>query len=326
MAPLTATSGRLTISTVSSPLRAGIRGDGGSGGLSACQPSPSGAPILYAAAPRRKNPFYPWFKTVGGVPCRRDITSTRVGFLSIPEPGALHLRHDRAPREGFGGSHSSAAEMVTSWLKARLEQPFVLGHTYCGSGVNSPCWPSPASGTGFRGTRTGLCRSAARNYLAPGVILPYSAASGCYWNAAPSAPKSGREPLPAVPNGEVLDDLRSLTATTQPVLPPYPGQRRKTRRCSGHGGCPPQVPGKASRGARNWRTRNSAGRSRRSGCVMLKLGLESGDQEVLDRMGKGHPPPDRRNGAGEPAQAGIACTLPPLRHPAEGLKWRRAGP
>jgi radical SAM superfamily enzyme YgiQ (UPF0313 family) len=26
---------------------------------------------------------------------------------------------------------------------------------------------------------------------------------------------------------------------------------------------------------------------RRSGCVMLKLGLESGDQEVLDRMGKG---------------------------------------
>ena len=128
-----------------------------------------------------------------------------------------------------------------------------------------------------------------REYLSPGVILPYSASTGCYWNRCSFCPERAEEsPFIPVPSQRTAADLRSLVAIHRPALihlldnavnpalmktliknppgAPWYGFARITRRLADPDFCTALA---------------------RSGCVMLKLGLESGDQTVLDRLRKG---------------------------------------
>jgi radical SAM superfamily enzyme YgiQ (UPF0313 family) len=128
-----------------------------------------------------------------------------------------------------------------------------------------------------------------QDYLSPGFILPYSGSSGCYWNKCSFCP----EPAEANPYGplsadRVKADLGALIAGTRPALvhlldnavspallrilaeepigPPWYGFARFGGELENFDFCR---------------------ELHRSGCVMLKLGLESGDQAVLDGMQKG---------------------------------------
>ena len=127
------------------------------------------------------------------------------------------------------------------------------------------------------------------DYFSPGLILPYSAASGCYWNRCMFCPERAEgSPYHPVPVSRVLEELKLLAEQTSPVLihlldnaispallhalaenplgTPWYGFARIDEHLADPAFC------KALK---------------RSGCVMLKLGLESGDQGVLDRMCKG---------------------------------------
>ena len=126
-------------------------------------------------------------------------------------------------------------------------------------------------------------------YLSPGLILPYSAGSGCYWNSCSFCPEraEGNVYRP-VPTSVALSDLRHLTEQTRPVLIHLLDNAISPALLSALAENPPGTP---------WYgfARIDAGLAdpgfchalKRSGCVMLKLGLESGDQGVLDRMCKG---------------------------------------
>lgn len=127
------------------------------------------------------------------------------------------------------------------------------------------------------------------DYLAPGLILPYSAAGGCYWNRCSFCPEraEGNEYCP-IPVFQVLTDLRQLTLQYRPALIHLLDNAVSPTLLRGLAENPPGAPWYGfARVDEQLADADFCQALKRSGCVMLKLGLESGDQGVLDRMGKG---------------------------------------
>jgi hypothetical protein len=126
-------------------------------------------------------------------------------------------------------------------------------------------------------------------YLAPGFILPYSASSGCYWNRCAFCPeKSEENPYRPVSPEKALEDLDNLCVANRPVLVHLLDNALS----------PALLKGLAVQGLpRPWYgfarltppldDLDFCLALRRGGCIMLKLGLESGDQGVLDALDKG---------------------------------------
>lgn len=128
-----------------------------------------------------------------------------------------------------------------------------------------------------------------KNYLSPGLILPYSASSGCYWNRCSFCPeKAEQNPYAVTPPETVLEDIDLLVKQTNPVMLHFLdnaispallkalAQRELPVKWYGFARIQPAL-------ADPYFCR----KLRHSGCVMLKLGLESGSQDVLDTMNKG---------------------------------------
>jgi len=126
-------------------------------------------------------------------------------------------------------------------------------------------------------------------YLSPGLILPYSAGSGCYWNRCSFCPEraEGNAYRP-VPPAVVLSDLTLLTEQTGPVLIHLLDNAVSPALLRALVENPPGPPwygfARIDEGLADPEFCHAL---KRSGCAMLKLGLESGDQGVLDRMCKG---------------------------------------
>jgi len=126
-------------------------------------------------------------------------------------------------------------------------------------------------------------------YLSPGAIIPYSASTGCYWRRCRFCPETAEgSPYRPLPVKKVLADLARLKQETKPILvhfldnaispvllaalaeqrniAPWYGFVRVTEEMADPAFCR---------------------RLHDAGCVMLKLGLESGEQKVLDALEKG---------------------------------------
>jgi hypothetical protein len=126
-------------------------------------------------------------------------------------------------------------------------------------------------------------------YLSPGGVLPYSASSGCYWGRCLFCPEraEGNPYLPVAPR-RALREIKTLVAKYRPALvhlldnalspaflqtligeplpAPWYGFARVTDHLADEGFCM---------------------KLKRSGCVLLQIGLESGDQGVLNALQKG---------------------------------------
>jgi hypothetical protein len=126
-------------------------------------------------------------------------------------------------------------------------------------------------------------------YLSPGFILPYSASSGCYWNKCSFCPETAEgNPYVPLPVRLALSDLESLTQKTRPVLIHLLDNAVSPALMRGLAEKPPGVPWYGfARISKELTDLEFCRALKRSGCVMLKLGLESGDQAVLDRLQKG---------------------------------------
>jgi radical SAM superfamily enzyme YgiQ (UPF0313 family) len=128
-----------------------------------------------------------------------------------------------------------------------------------------------------------------REYLSPGLILPYSAAGGCWWNRCTFCPERAEgDHYRPIPSHQVLADLRLLTASTRPALIHLLDNAISPALLRALAENPPGVPWYGfARIDERLADPDFCSALKRSGCVLLKLGLESGDQGVLDRMGKG---------------------------------------
>jgi radical SAM superfamily enzyme YgiQ (UPF0313 family) len=126
-------------------------------------------------------------------------------------------------------------------------------------------------------------------YLSPGFILPYSASSGCYWSRCTFCPEraEGRHFQP-IPPGQVISDLESLISRTRPKLAHLVDNALSPSLLKHIAAHPLPVPWYGFvRISRELADPDFCRALKNSGCVMLKVGLESGDQTVLGSMGKG---------------------------------------
>lgn len=127
------------------------------------------------------------------------------------------------------------------------------------------------------------------DYLAPGPVIPYSTASGCWWNRCSFCPERAEgnrwQPLPHQIAVRQLHDLSAryrpaLLHITDNAISPALLQRLAEQ--------PLHTPWYGfARFDEQLADLQFCRELRRSGCVMLKLGLESGSQKVLDSLRKG---------------------------------------
>jgi hypothetical protein len=130
---------------------------------------------------------------------------------------------------------------------------------------------------------------AEKPYLSPGFILPFSAANGCWWRRCRFCPENAEktiyDPLPRTAAGE---QLKKLTRVTRPCLIHLLDNAVAPAFLKRLAENPPGAP---------WYGFVRIGpplddpiycrKLAQSGCVMLKIGLESGDPIVLEALNKG---------------------------------------
>ena len=145
-------------------------------------------------------------------------------------------------------------------------------------------------------------------YLAPGPIVPYATASGCYWGQCSFCPEraEGNQYCPIAPD-HAVEQLRNLTVEYKPALLHLVDNALSPVLMNSIATQPPGAPWYGfARITRGLTDPDYALALRRSGCVMLKLGLESADQHVLDSMRKGHDVETARSALRALKKAGIA--------------------
>jgi len=127
------------------------------------------------------------------------------------------------------------------------------------------------------------------DYLSPGAILPYSASSGCWWRRCSFCPERAEgNPYRPLPTAQVAADLRALVAETRPALIHILDNALSPALLEALAADPPGAPWYGF--ARITPRLTDPGfclKLKDSGCVMLKLGLESGDPAVLAALDKG---------------------------------------
>lgn len=248
--------------------------------------------LIAAAGQPELNPYFPYFRL------------RLAGLVLDLEPEFI----------GFSLNYLSQALCTFAMIGfIRREFPsvkVVLGGGLVTSWVRSPFWQDPFAGlvdvvTDGRGEDKLLrlfgCAAAAETfipeyrampmaeYLSPGFILPYSASDGCFWNRCTFCPeKAEGNPYRAVPADRVLADLEVLAEQTSPVLIHLLDSAVAPTLMEALAEKGPRIPWYGfARISRHLTEPDFCQALKRSGCVMLKLGLESGDQLVLDRMEKG---------------------------------------
>ncbi len=127
------------------------------------------------------------------------------------------------------------------------------------------------------------------HYLSPGFILPYSTSFGCYWRKCKFCPEKTEKQryIPHDPD-TIVTDIRSLVSEFHPSLIHFLDNAVSPKLLNHFILHPPGA---------FWYgfvrvTEHLADEAfvrglKKSGCVMLKLGIESGDQAVLDALDKG---------------------------------------
>lgn len=248
--------------------------------------------LLQAAATPAQNIFYPYF-------------SARLSGL---------LAEQRPKLVGFSLNYLSQAPTtfaMIGFVKAHHpELPIVLGGGLVTSWLRNPTWKNPfaglvdqlVSGPGEQALLALLGKPEAdgysapdysdlplADYLAPGFILPYAASSGCYWNKCSFCPEKAEEnPYRPEPVEQVLANLQGLIARTRPTLLHFLDNAISPALLAALSAQPPGVDWYGfARVAPRLAEPDFCKALRRSGCLMLKLGIESGDQGVLDAMAKG---------------------------------------
>jgi len=248
------------------------------------------ADLIEAAEHPERSPFFPWFSArlpelLGGV----QIVGLSVNYLSQALCAFAMLgfirRHAPAMTIVLGGG------LVTSWLRRPgWSDPFggLVDHLVAGPGeafLLELCGAAPLDQPAL----PDYSDLPLNDYLAPGLILPYSSASGCWWNRCSFCPEraegSGYHPIPAA---QALDQLQALCAAHRPVLVHL--LDNAVSQALLRALCDRPLPAPWYGFARidaQLADPDFCRALRRSGCVMLKLGLESGDQGVLDQLQKG---------------------------------------
>ncbi len=250
--------------------------------------------LVRAAETYTANPFYPHFaRRLRQLLEERapDIVGLSISFMSqaLCAFALIGLVRKQLPqaRIVIGGG------LVTSWTGIPgFKNPFggLVDELVTGPGeatLVSMCGAAPTS------EKPDLCQADSNigwgRYLAPVRVLPYSASRGCYWKKCAFCPEKAEDGtyrpmrtkavsagLAAPPQGQAPGLVHFLDNALAPRLMKHLIAN------------PPRIPWYGFvRITTHLADPDFAAGLRASGCVLLKLGVESGDPTVLDALSKG---------------------------------------
>jgi hypothetical protein len=250
------------------------------------------ADLINASEKPESDPFYPYFR------------ERLAAVLAQEEPDVI----------GFSLNYLSQA-LCTFAMIGFLRQTcpgirIVLGGGLVTSWVRQPGWSNPfkglvddligGPGESYLLSMYGMTHQEGhttpdytlfpmKGYLSPGPILPYSASSGCYWGQCAFCPERAEgNPYRPVSADRVISDLHTLSERTKPVLIHLLDNALSPLLLKRIAGASFGVPWYGfARISSHLTDMDFCLALKRSGCVMLQLGVESGDQKVLDSMHKG---------------------------------------
>jgi radical SAM superfamily enzyme YgiQ (UPF0313 family) len=127
------------------------------------------------------------------------------------------------------------------------------------------------------------------DYLAPAPVLPYSSARGCWWRKCAFCPERAEgQPYRPLPGAYLQADLKRLKGELGTGLIHFLDDALAPRLLSHLRHHPPGIPWYGfARITAHLADPDFVRGLKSAGCIMLKLGIESGDQAVLDALRKG---------------------------------------
>jgi len=247
--------------------------------------------LIAAAENPEANPFYPYFskrlkQALEESPAyigfslnylsQAICTMAMIGFVKKQHPGQKIV---------LGGS------LTTSWVQITGRSDFFSGlvdEVVAGAGEEKLLdllGVDDIQRNGF----TDYSLLAGNQYLSPGFILPYSTARGCWWRKCAFCPETAEgNPYLPLPSARAADELKTITEKTGPSLIHILDSSIAPVRLQSMAQQPPGAPWYGFARVTEHLTNEDFCRSLKAGgCVMLKLGIESGDQSILDSMNKG---------------------------------------
>ncbi len=251
----------------------------------------SSADLLQAAQMPDNNPFYPYFsaRLMAVMQEEPEFVGFSVNYLSQALCAFAMIGFIKNINPGIkivlGGS------LVTSWaaLGAGIEKfSGVVDEMIAGAGEEKLLQLLGVE-DGNKNSSPDYDDFPAQFYLSPGFVLPYSASRGCYWRGCAFCPERAEEnpylPLSAT---QVNQELPLLVKKHQPALVHLLDNALSPALLKNLSQNPPGAPWYGfARVSKELADEDFCLSLKKSGCVMLKLGIESGDQEVLDKLNKG---------------------------------------
>ncbi len=247
--------------------------------------------LIQAAEQPQANPFYSYFsgRLRQALEESPDFIGFSMNFLSqalctMAMIGFVKKIHPRQ-KIILGGS------LATSWVR-------LLGRTDLFSGlvdrvVEGAGEEKLAELLGINPRREGPSADydllEKNRYFSPGFILPYSAAGGCWWRKCSFCPEKAEDaPYRPLPVPRAAAELAALARKTQASLIHLLDSSISPAFMQALIENPPGSPWYGfARVTRHLADNDFCRALKKSGCVMLKLGLESGSQTVLDALSKG---------------------------------------
>jgi hypothetical protein len=249
------------------------------------------ADLITAAEKPQTNPFYPYFQNRlrNALENSPDFIGLSLNYLgqALCTFAMIGLVKQIAPWQKIilGGS------LITSWMKLGVHKDIFQGlvdEMVVGPGEEKLLELLGAK-EGFNNSPPDYSGFPINSYLSPGVILPYSSASGCYWHKCSFCPEKaeGNTYLP-LGISQVTQELQALTRQMSPSLIHILDSSISPSLLKALAKRPPGAPWYGfTRITEHLADDYFCLSLKRSGCSMLKLGIESGDQEVLDKLSKG---------------------------------------
>ncbi len=247
--------------------------------------------LHHAARHPEENPFYTYFRLrmESALAESPEWIGLSINFLSqalcaMSLAGLIRILNPRQ-KIVIGGS------LITSWLRLTRNPDLFEGlvdQAVEGAGEEKLLSLLKVSGR-REGPSTDYSLTAQGRYWSPGFVLPYSAASGCWWRSCAFCPeKAEGHPYLPQPVSKVTSELQRLVEQTRPSLIHLLDSALSPALFAGLIRTPPGAPWYGfARITKELTDEDFCRALKASGCVMLKLGIESGSPAVLNALNKG---------------------------------------